>query len=71
MFNHSAESGNLFSAAPEYLSEEARKLAKELAETKNRVEQLTKDKAKLVSETEKLAQFLKALEKHAFQKIKQ
>ena len=35
MSNHSAESGNLFSATPEYLSEEARKLAKELAETKN------------------------------------
>ena len=61
MSNHFAESGNLFSA-PEYLSEEARKLAKELAETKNRVDQLTKDKTKLVSETEKLAQFLKALE---------
>ena len=62
MSNHSAESVNLSSSAPEYLSEEARKLAKELAETKNRVEQLTKDKTKLVSETEKLAQFLKALE---------
>ena len=62
MSNHSAESVNLSSSAPEYLSEEARELAKELAETKNRVEQLTKDKTKLVSETEKLAQFLKALE---------
>ena len=62
MSNHSAESVNLSSSAPEYLSEEARELAKELAETKNRVEQLTKDKTKLVSETEQLAQFLKALE---------
>ena len=62
MSNHSAESGNLSSSAPEYLSEEARELAKELAESKNRVEQLTKDEIKLVSETEKLAQFVKALE---------